>query len=219
MVENAVAELIRSSRLPDHIRQLQDYLVEEQVRRRAFHANLPEGRKVEFINGEVVEAMPIKKNHGDALRMLLKLLDEFIQTQKLGYIGYENYLISLDRNDYEPDICFWSTEQSINFGERQNRFPAPEFIVEVLSPSTESTDRGDKFRDYAANGVREYWIIDPDVQTVEQYVLTGKAYTLQVKLRSGMIASAVVTGFEIPVRAIFDVQENRAMLRKIINDE
>ena len=74
MVENAVAELIKSSRLPDHIRQLQDYLDEEQERRKAFHVNLPEGRKVEFINGEVVNAMPIKKNHGDALRMLLQVV-------------------------------------------------------------------------------------------------------------------------------------------------
>ena len=114
-------------------------------------------------------------------------------------------------------FVFGQQNDLINFGERQNRFPAPEFIVEVLSPSTESIDRGDKFRDYAANGVREYWIIDPDAQTVEQYVLTDGAYALQVKLRSGTIASDVVTGFEIPVRAIFDVQENRNMLRKIIN--
>jgi Uma2 family endonuclease len=217
MVESAVAELIKSSRLPDHIRQLQDYLDEEQERRKAFHANLPEGRKVEFINGEVVESMPVRKSHTDVIKLLLRLLDEFVSLRSLGYVGFEKCLISLDRNDYEPDICFWGSDKSDEFTKHQMQFPAPDFIAEALSPSTEGIDRGDKFRDYAANGVREYWIIDPDGQSVEQYVLVGNGYTLRVKLRIGVIASEVVTGFEIPVRALFDADENRTILRKIIN--
>ena len=106
MVEQAVAELIRSPRLPDHIKQLQDYLAEEQERRKVFHTNLPEGRKVEFINGKVVESMPVRKSHTDVVKLLLRLLDEFVSLRLLGYVGFEKCLISLDRNDYEPDICF-----------------------------------------------------------------------------------------------------------------
>lgn len=89
-------------------------------------------------------------------------------------------------------------------------FPAPDFVVEVLSASTEASDRGVKFEDYARHGIREYWIIDCDEKTVEQYVLRDNEtrYYLAQKLAGGMIASLVISGFEIPVAAIFDDQAN-----------
>ncbi len=51
----------------------------------------------------------------------------------------------------------------------QMKYPAPDFIAEILSPSTESVDRITKFEDYAAHGVAEYWLIDPAKKIVEQY--------------------------------------------------
>ncbi len=50
-------------------------------------------------------------------------------------------------------------------------FPAPDFIVEILSKGTASVDKGVKKTDYAAHGVREYWIIDPIRQRIGQYIL------------------------------------------------
>jgi Uma2 family endonuclease len=46
----------------------------------------------------------------------------------------------------------------------------PDLVVEVLSPSTESRDRGIKLERYRHYGVPEYWIVDPDEQTVEVWV-------------------------------------------------
>lgn len=56
----------------------------------------------------------------------------------------------------------------------------------------------------------EYWIVDCDEQSVEQYVLRNgeSEYHLAQKLTNGNITSIVVTDFDIPVRAIFDDQEN-----------
>ena len=216
ILEPEVAAMIQSPLLPSYIKQLQDYLAEEQDRRKAFHANLPEGEKVEFINGEVVKAMSVKNEHGVAMQLLLALLQVFVNMRQLGLVGAEKYMIALDRNDYEPDICFWSVPKSEAMTRKQMIFPPPDFVVEVLSPSTEERDRGIKFRDYAANGIAEYWIIDPDVHSVEQYVLDGRHYRLRVKVMDGMITSAIVPNFEIPVRAIFDPQENVAALRKMI---
>ena len=217
MIEHAVAELIKSPRLSDHIKQLQDYWTEEQDRRKAFHANLPEGKKVEFINGEVVEGMPVKRDHADVVELLFALLQTFVHLKSLGKVGVEKLLVKLTRNDYEPDICFWGNAKADAFRPKQMDFPAPDFVVEVLSPSTEKVDRGVKFRDYASSGVGEYWLIDPDAQTIEQYLLGSQLYQLNVKVRTGFIKSAVVEGFEIPVRAIFDVRENLQALRKIMD--
>ena len=69
-------------------------------------------------------------------------------------------MITLTRNDYEPDICFFRKDKSDNFTEDQVLFPAPDLVIEVLSDSTEKRDRGVKFKDYQAHKIEEYWIID-----------------------------------------------------------
>jgi Uma2 family endonuclease len=93
------------------------------------------------------------------------------------------------------------------------KFPIPDFIVEVLSESTEARDRGVKFEDYAAHGVGEYWIVDADRETVEQYLLGESGYELRVKSATGTLTSEVIEGLVVPVRALFDEAENLAIIR------
>lgn len=75
----------------------------------------------------------------------------------------------------------------------------------MLSKSTKKADRGVKFEDYAAHGVKEYWLVDPRRQTVEQYqpdtefMAFESLATLTVK---DTLTSLAVAGFQIPVRAI-----------------
>lgn len=73
-----------------------------------------------------------------------------------------------------------------------------------------------KFDDYAAHGVQEYWIIDPDQEIVEQYFLEGDTYRLAFKVASGVLTSRVVDGFSVPVRAIFEPTLNLAVLRELL---
>jgi Uma2 family endonuclease len=96
------------------------------------------------------------------------------------------------------------------------KFPAPDLVVEVLSDSTEAIDRGVKFEDYALHGVAEYWLVDPEQESVEQYLLGEETYELAVKVKSGTIQSVVVPGFEIPVRAIFDPAEQFTALQALL---
>ncbi len=125
-------------------------------------------------------------------------------------------LVCLTRNDYEPDVCFWKKEKSDEFERHQLKFPVPDFIAEVISPGTERIDRTIKPEDYAAHGVGEYWIVEPESELVEQYVLEKETYVLKIKADSGMLQSRVVAGFEIPVRAIFDAEQNLSALRKTL---
>ena len=55
---------------------------------------------------------------------------------------------------------------------------APDLIVEVLSPSTAKNDRGYKKELYERSGVKEYWIVDPTVRTIEAYLLSAEKYIL-----------------------------------------
>jgi Uma2 family endonuclease len=86
----------------------------------------------------------------------------------------------------------------------------------VLSRSTESRDRGVKFEDYAAHGVREYWIIDPDNQIIEQYIERQGRYELAGKFNQGNIRGVVIEGLDMPVNAAFDQQANLAALRTLL---
>lgn len=211
-----IDQLLHSPQLSLYYQQIHAVLEAERVRRQHFYDTVTEQEKAEFINGEVVVQSPAKFEHTATAGNLFVLLRTYVELHNLGFVGYEKMLISLTRNDYEPDICFFGTEKAAQFTPKQMQFPAPDFVVEVLSPSTEENDRGLKFEDYAAHGVREYWLIDPDTQTVEQYVLQDATYHLLIKARSGTIASATVDGFDIPIRAIFDKAVNLQVLHQIV---
>jgi len=55
---------------------------------------------------------------------------------------------------------------------------APDWCCEVLSPGTEKLDRGEKAEIYAENGVSHYWLVNPDLQTVEVLRLDGPTYRI-----------------------------------------
>ena len=159
---------------------------------------------------------PAKQRHTVASMNLSSLLDTYVELHKLGFVGAETVLISLIRNDYLPDVCFFATDKAQNFLPDQVQYPAPDLIVEVLSPGTASIDRGIKFEEYAANGVQEYWLVDPIQQTVEQYLLRDEAYELLLKIKVGEISSEVVKGFTIPIAAIFDRKVKNQILAQIL---
>jgi Uma2 family endonuclease len=213
-----VQKLLRSPKLPFYVQQFQTFLEDEGERRARFYEEMTEAEKTEFINGEVVVHSPVKLIHNTTGFNLATLLRTFVKKHALGLVGYEKLLIVLSRNDYEPDICFFAKARAQAFTPDQMKFPAPDFAVEILSPSTEKNDRGIKLEDYALHGVGEYWIIDPDKETLEQYLLLPETntYELAVKLNTGHITSPVIAGFTIPVRAIFDEQLYWQALQEIV---
>lgn len=208
--------LTESLAFPRYVAELQALWEDEQQRRSEFIDWLEPNTKAEFINGEVIMHSPAKKRHVNAMKRLSALMDAYVDLHELGFVGIENVLISLTRNDYLPDVCFFGIEKSNMQNDDQMRFPPPDLIAEILSPSTEKTDRETKAEDYAAHGVWEYWLIDPVNQTVEQYILHGGSYDLRLKVRDGLLQSDVIEDFEIPVKAIFDGKIKNRVLREIL---
>lgn len=202
------------------VEKAENRLSEEAKRRHEFREWLTPAVKAEFINGEVILHSPVKRGHLRYSGNLFKLLDTYVAVKDLGETSYDKGLIALSRNDYEPDICFWSKEKSANFTDETMIHPAPDFIVEVLSKKTAKTDRTTKFQDYAAHGVPEYWIIDPQNQTVEQYWLQSvpaNQYALVAKWSVlDQITAQAVVGFSIPVAAIFDRETCSATLKMLL---
>lgn len=197
-------EIFQSPDLPELLRELNTRWEAEQIKRHAFWAEVDEGIKAEFINGEIIYHSPVCGRHWKASTKLLTQLLPHVQRNNLGEVAIEKVMIRLTRNDYEPDICFWSKEKAQSFQDKQSAFPPPDFIVKILSDSTRERDYGIKMTDYALHSVREYWIVDTENQTVEQYVLKEKKYELLLKTRQGSIASIAIRGFTISVELIFN---------------
>lgn len=218
VLDRDLKQLLDSPRLPFIARKIDAVLADEKRRRRQFYAQISEEDKAEFINGEIVMHSPVRLRHNAASGHLYRLMSSYVGRHRLGFVGLEKIMVSLTRNDYEPDICYFNPAKAAAFTPDQMRFPAPDLVVEVISESTEQNDRGVKFDDYAAHGVAEYWIIDPDAETLEQYLLPegGDVYRLAIKAMTGQVRSAAIPGFEFPVRAIFDPDTNQAALQTLL---
>lgn len=215
-MEAIVKQVLRSPKARLYVDEMEAALRREETSRRQFREELRDGDKAEFINGKVLVHSPTKSEHLDVVLRTAQLLKTFTQVHAIGSVKSEKALVTLTRNDYEPDVCFWATEVSATFDPKQLHFPAPDLVVEVLSASTERIDRGIKLEDYAAHGTREYWILDPDARVAEQYLLRDGHYELLLKSSDGRLRSVAMSGLEVPVRALFDDAENLAALRRIL---
>ncbi len=215
-MSTTVSELLQDPALPGKVATLQQALETERALRGRFYDDLTEEKKAEFINGEVIMDSPAKARHIRVRDRLHQLLGTYAKVHDLGFVGGEKALCVFPRNDYEPDIAFFGPEKTALIQPLTMKFPIPDFICEVLSEFTEARDRGVKLRDFEAHGVGEYWIIDAARETVEQFLPRHGSYELALKSGSGEVASAVVGGFAIPIRALFDDAENLRVLRAIL---
>lgn len=212
--------LLNSPKLPAYIAQLQAYLQAEAEKRTSFYEVISEKDKAAFINGKIVFHKQEIWLHHCIVQELQLLLGIYANKLELGVVFCHNIMIHLSRNSYQPDICFFNHEKSQYFTDEQMLFPAPDFIVEVLSKSAEKIDRGIKMQDYAAHGVSEYWIIHPIKRQIEKYILAGEKYRLEkIYTIEDTIKSHAITGFHIEVIAIFERTENMKELQRLIKGE
>ncbi len=121
-----------------------------------------DGRIVEWVNGEIIRHMPPTPTHQRIASILETLLKLYVNRLGLGEVFDAPFEVRLwpDGPSREPDILFVGRERLSQMTPK--RFEgAPDLIVEVISPTSVTIDRVDKYLEYERAGVREYWIIDP----------------------------------------------------------
>ncbi|NJO00880.1 MAG: Uma2 family endonuclease [Bacteroidia bacterium] len=126
-MDNILTLIRKSPRLPELIKELEAYWEDEQKRRHQFWAGHDESQKAEFIEGEIIYHSPVYGRHWKVSTQILRYLIPFVYDRKLGEVAVEKVMIRCTRNDYEPDICFWTSERAREFQDKQSAFPPPGF--------------------------------------------------------------------------------------------
>lgn len=177
-------------------------------------ADLPE--HTEWVDGEVVPMMTVSERHNEMALYLKSLLVGYVQRTRLGRVFDEpfNMKIGPDLPGRSPDVFFLRSEHIERV--RGNHIDGPaDIVVEVISAGTEGVDRGAKFYEYERGGVPEYWLIDPDRETAEFYVLDAKGVYRAEALQAGAFRSRQLDGFELKVEWLWERPDMFEVLREL----
>lgn len=158
---------------------------------------------VELSEGYIFMSPPPSDTHQRLLDNLYAEMRAFVKRHRLGVLRFAPLAVRLWPGKIrEPDILFVSNAHADRVGEPV--YGPPDLVVEVISPGSAYLDREEKFYEYARAGVAEYWLVDPQGETVEVLVLQDDVYVLLVKAGRGEKAySQVLDGFEILADEVF----------------
>lgn len=153
---------------------------------------------VEWVDGEVILMSPAAVKHIRITCWLDRTLGIYIQSKRLGELFASDLMVRLQSAKVSrrvPDLSFIS---KTNLGRLQsNHFDGPpDLAIEVVSPDSRDRDWQDKFSEYEASGVLEYWIIDPMTERFSASFRNAEGKFTTVELADdGALHAATVPGF------------------------
>jgi Uma2 family endonuclease len=171
------------------------------------YLHLPEdGKRHELIDGDHYVTPSPTPRHQLVLANLGGILYAYLREHPLGRIYPAPLDVVLSDSDVvQPDLLFLAGERGDLVTER-NLQGAPDLVIEVLSESTRRTDEITKRHLYERHGVREYWVIDPVLETVKIYRLTGEGFRREAELSTeahDRLSTPLLPGLSVPLDEIF----------------
>jgi Uma2 family endonuclease len=166
-----------------------------------FLAWCDEDTHAEWVDGEIIMRSPASDQHQDLSDFLITAMRLFNEAHQLGWIRSAPFLMRTDvkPSGREPDMLFVIKERMHLVQPAFLDGPA-DLIVEIVSPESIGRDRGEKFVEYEAAGVGEYWLIDPLRKQAEFYQLDDQGlYRAAPPDASGIYHSNVLKGFWLRV--------------------
>lgn len=131
---------------------------------------LPEGQRAELIDGVIYNMTPPNRMHQKLISQFTKIIGNYIDKKNGNCEVYPApfavFATANDETYVEPDISVICDKNKLN---DRGCNGAPDFIIEIVSPSSRKMDYSTKMTLYSNAGVREYWIVDPAKERTTVY--------------------------------------------------
>lgn len=151
---------------------------------------MPESQRAELIDGEIYMMSSPSKTHQEVIGEIYFLIKDYFKKKKGGCKVFQApfavYLFNDEKNYFEPDI---SVICDISKLDEKGCHGAPDWIIEVVSPSSKSMDYVLKPYKYKKAGVREYWVVNAQTKSIWVYNFqdeSNQAYTFEDKIKVGI---------------------------------
>ncbi len=170
----------------------------------------------EWVDGRIEKREPESVVHQDLLGFVLRVLASFVEDHNAGEVMMRGYQMKLPHSGREPDVLFIAQKNLPRMTHRYLDAPA-DIVIEIASPESVLRDRGAKYGEYEAGGVREYWVFDPESEQADFFVLGGDGrYERAHPDADGVYHSAVIPEFWLDVNWLW--RQPLPTLRQVLRE-
>jgi Uma2 family endonuclease len=166
-----------------------------------------DGKRHEIIDGDHYVTPSPRTKHQRISSNLTVALCSFVKKRALGLVlAAPSDVILSDENVVQPDLLFVSTARASIVTEDNVR-GAPDLVVEIISETTRKRDEVTKRKLYERFGVQEYWIVDPELETVKIFWQGQRGYGRAVELSKeahDTLTTKLFAGFDLLLTEIFE---------------
>ncbi len=169
------------------------------------YAALPDdGKHYEIVSGVLYMTPAPPWPHQEIVGRIYRYMADYVESRGLGGAFFAPIDVELASNVvFQPDVAVLFKESRKKLKKR-HIVGAPELVIEVVSPGSQTYDRHRKLEAYARAGVPEYWIVDPEASTVEVFVREGSEYVSEgVYQGQTTLPSRIVPGLAATVEQFF----------------
>jgi len=167
-----------------------------------------DGQRHELIDGEHYVTATPNLRHQIICGNLFGMIWSYLQQNPIGRaIGSPLDVIFSPFDVVEPDLLYVSKQRFAELEPSPWIKGAPNLVVEIGSPSTRKRDETNKRHLYERFGVDEYWVIDPELDTIKVYRRTNDRYerVAELTLENGdVLTTPLLPGLELPLAKIFE---------------
>jgi Uma2 family endonuclease len=169
--------------------------------------------RVELIRGRIMQmAAPNVRHQRISMRLSTKIGGHLYKTSCQLFAAPFDVRLPLPvhriKNDkidtvVQPDLCIICDNEKLD---QQGCIGAPNLIIEILSPGNSKKEMRDKYELYEEAGVQEYWVIFPDEQLLQRYILDNKS-TYQAQrpnVQGDLVPISFLDGFMLDLDELFE---------------
>lgn len=166
-----------------------------------------DGKRHELIDGDHFMTPAPSTRHQKVSSNLHRILSVFVHEKHFGtLLSAPTDVLFSDLEVVQPDLLFISSGRTTIITEKNIQGP-PDLVVEIISENTRKTDEIMKRKLYERYRVSEYWVVDPELQTVKIYRMTDQGYIRVAELdhaANDMLATPLLPGFQISLSQVFE---------------